>query len=408
MYSLLQAITLALVWIIIRVLTEPPSRRLLAALVAVFWLGIFTHIGIALIWPPMAVIAFWTFRWHLLRQRRDLTVALGLCILAPAVLVSLNAMLGTASVGGASAAPTPFLSFVGDNLIAPLARLNLRLTPEVITSVFRDRTLAWLIPALIVAVATLVAWRRPAATAPRRGNPVWRPAVVTIAAVYWFSVVIVGIFTISPKERYLLHVHVLGYVLVAALLLDVLSRRPPPEREWWRRGLSWLGAYTLPPLVLLGLVTGLVWRLENPVVHPDYHAALSYVATHRDPGEPVIASLPAIAYLMLDGADDLQFLAGPEDRPRAQRYTRPAAEGGLTDYWVGVPSIVSPAQLCDVLQDHPRAWVVVDNDRLTASWAYAGPMADTARALTYQAVTAPGGAVVLRPGVIAPPSAGPC
>lgn len=407
MYGLLQAVTIALAWVFVRTLAGNASRRLLAGLVALFWLGVFTHVGTVLLWPGMALVAAWVHRRAVLRRERGLAVALGSCLLAPVALVGLNRSLGSASVGGASSAPSLFVSFVGDNLLAPLARLGLRPTWADLQAIGRDSTLAWLIPALIVASCSLIAWRRFVTAPGARRDPGRRRAVAALAALYWVPVVAVGVFTVSPKERYLLHVHLLGYVLVAAVAV-ALGERRPIGLTGWRRGLATLGVVGFAPVVVLGLVAGLVWRLEHPIVHPDHRTALAYVAEHRRPGEPVIAALPAIAYLMLGTAEDLQFLAGPEERPRAQRYTRQTRDGRLIDYWVGVPSIVSPGQLCRTVRAHPDAWLVVDRHRLDADWAYKGAMADTLRGATYRAFEAPGGALVLRPTATAVAGAGGC
>ncbi len=157
-----------------------------------------------------------------------------------------------------------------------------------------------------------------------------------------------------------------------------------------------MAVYGFTPVAVASLLSGLAWRFEHPVVHPDHTAAFAYVVEHRAPGEPVIAALPAVAYLALGNSDDLFFLAGPEDGPRAQRYTRRTASGLLVDYWVGVDAIVSPTELRRTLAAHPGAWVVVDEERLEASWAYAGAMTDAIRATTVTAYEAPGAALVLR------------
>lgn len=396
MYGLLQAVAVALAWVFVRIVTGPATRGLLVGLVALFWLGIFTHIGTVLLWPGMALVALWIHRWRLLGAERGVTVALGACLLAPAALVGLNRALGSASVGASSSAPSPFVSFVGDNLLAPLARLELRLTWANVQAIGRDSTLAWLIPFLIVACSGLLAWRGFVAAPEAGRDPGRRRAVAALVLLYWGPVLVVGLLTVSPKERYLLHVHLLGYVLVAAVAVG-LAEGGPATLGGWRRRVAAFGAAGFVPVVLLGLVLGLTWRLRHPVVHPDHPTAMAYVAAHRAPGEPVIAALPAIAYLTLGSADDLLFLAGPEERPRAQRYTRRTGDGRLIDYWVGATSIVSPGQLCRTLREHPDAWLVVDRHRLGAGWAYAGPMADAIDAATVRAFEAPGGALVLRP-----------
>ena len=95
--------------------------------------------------------------------------------------------------------------------------------------------------------------------------------------------------------------------------------------------------------------------------------------------------------------DDVYFLAGPQDRPRAERYTRPGPDGHLIDYWVGVEAIVAASDLRNLLAAHPDAWVVVDEQRLYASWApYAGAMTEVIEEMTTTVFATPDGALVLR------------
>lgn len=71
-------------------------------------------------------------------------------------------------------------------------------------------------------------------------------------------------------------------------------------------------------------------------------------------------------------------------------------EGQLTDYWVGVDSIVTATDLSRVLAEHPEAWIVVDDERLAADWAYAGSISRLLTDSTEPVYEAPGGALVLR------------
>ncbi len=394
MYGLLQTLTFALAWIFVRALVIPPSWPLAAGLVGVFWAAVFTHIGAVLLWPAMALTAVSIHRQSLGGRWRRLSGALALSLLAPVVLVTLNSLLGSASVGGGAAAPSRFLTFVGDNLLAPLGRLRPGSTAPDWAALIRDNNLAWLGPALFVACSSLIAGRSFLIGSREDLDLERRQAISALLALYWVPVIAVGAFTVSPKERYLLHVHLLGYVLVAAVAIELLTRRPAE-----RSGVGWLGrvaVYGFTPVAVASLLGGLVWRFEHPVVHPNHTAAFAYVVAHRAPGEPVIAALPAVAYLALGKSDDLLFLAGPKDGSRAQRYIRPTAGGHLVDYWVGADAIVSPAQLRKTLVAHPDTWVVVDEERLGASWAYAGAMADAIRATTATVYEAPGGALVLR------------
>ncbi len=393
MYAILQVLTVALAWIFVRVLTAPPTPRLLAGWVALFWAMVFTHVGAALLWPAMTLVALVVHRRALLTRRRNVVVALGLCLLAPTVLVLLNHTLGSASITASRSASASWLTFVGDHLLTPRAFVdNLGRDADWGVAI-RASNLAWLVPALLVAGSTLAAGYRFVVDRMGRWNSARHRAVGVLLACYWIPVVAVGAFTVSPKERYLLHVHLLGYVLVAALAVDLLEARAS-ERNAGRRHRMGV-AYGIVALVIASLVGGLAWRLAHPVVHPDHLAAMRYVAARHAPGEPVIVALPTAAYLALGDADDLRFLAGPEDRPRAQRLTR-LTDDGPVDYWIGVDSIVSARQLRALLMAHPRAWVVVDEERLAAPWAYAGAMAGVLREMTDPIYAAPGGALVLR------------
>jgi hypothetical protein len=47
----------------------------------------------------------------------------------------------------------------------------------------------------------------------------------------------------------------------------------------------------------------------------------------------------------------------------------------VVDYWLGIDAIASTADLCAALAAHPDAWLVVDDDRVGAPWAFSEPMA---------------------------------
>lgn len=394
MYGLLQALTAGLAWAFIALLTKGRSWGRAALVTALFWAAVFTHVGASLLVPAM-LLAAWIMLRTSLFQRRDLLGCLALSGLAPLVLLALNELLGTASVGAGGGTSSSALSFVGDNLLQPLARFQVSLEDWEWTMLTRPSTLFWLIPGLIVAISTLAGGRwflRDQSPTPTRT----RQAMIVLLVFYWLPVIAVGVFTVSPKERYLLHVHLLGYVFVGALIVT-LARRPGQLASRWD-SLRPAVATALTATVALAIGSGLAWRLENPVVHPDYNAAMAYVADHHEPGQPVIVALPAVGYLTLDASSrpDLQFLAGDEDRPRAQRYTRRADDGRLVDYWVGVDSIVTADQLRRVLAEHPNAWIVVDEERLAADWAYAGEVGQLVTDTTEPVYEAPGGALVLR------------
>ncbi|MDQ3656775.1 MAG: hypothetical protein M3457_17080, partial [Chloroflexota bacterium] len=393
MYGLLQALTLGLAWAFIGLLNQGPSWGRTMLVVVLFWAAVFTHVGACLLAPAMLLAAWVVYRDGLFRRRR-LLIGLALCGLGPLALLAANHLLGTASVGAGATSSEPILSFVGDNLLQPLARFQVSLEDWEWTMLVRQSTLAWLIAGLAVASGTIIGGRT--LLRDRRTSAWTRQAVIVLLAFYWLPVIMVGIFTVSPKERYLLHVHLIGYLFVSALIVRLASHPDhlPARRLRWRR----IASSSIIAVAIVAIGSGLPWRLENPVVHPNYNAAMAYVAERHEPGQPVIVALPAVGYLALDeaGRSDLRFLAGDEDRPRAQRYTRWGADGRLIDYWVGVDSIVTASELRRVLAEHPEAWIVVDDERLAADWAYAGEIGNVLIEMTRPVLEAPGGALVLR------------
>lgn len=387
MYGLLQALTIAFAWLLVQAL-RAPTPGVLASLVVVYWAAIFTHIEVALLWPVMALASLVAWRTWSGRTRWKWVGVLGLTACAPVALLVLNELLGTASVNTGAAATSSKIGFVGDHLLAPLALLRNLRTDLNLSLMLRMNNAVWYVPGILVAAGTLAAawsWRRREADQTYR---LQRAAVAILFACYWVPVLGVGVFSISPKERYLLHVHLIGYVLLAAFIV-----RLGGSAGFGRRARVW--SVSLAAVMTLLLAIGLGWRLLDPVVHADHVAATEYVADHRLGSEPVIAALPAVAGLLLDDQDDLYFLAGSENRSRAERLTR-MTSAGLVDYWMGARAIVNADTLERLLRDNPGAWVVVDRDRLAAEWAYEGDIAETLGEWTEPVYEAAGGALVLR------------
>jgi len=142
-------------------------------------------------------------------------------------------------------------------------------------------------------------------------------------------------------------------------------------------------AILLIAAILVYDLGGLNRLRTRPITGVDYVPAANFVAARHEPGEAILAALPAPAYLAVDSADDLIFLSSPMDRKRAQRYTRLTIDGRYLDYWTGADSVVDVAGLCNTLLTAPKIWVLVDESRLEADWAYLGPMADVITGLTY-------------------------
>ncbi len=391
MYGLMQAITfgLALAWSLF--LAKGPSLPRAVAVVLVYWTAVGTHLGsAALLGIGMFLSALWVHRARIVRAWSTL-FTLGASAAGAAGLMLLNRVLGSSSVGDQEAASSQKpVSFVGDNLLKPFA-----LDPSEWdwSALIRPDNLFYLVPGILVAFATVIGARQML----RNGNRLARTGAVVALAMYWVPMLGVGLFTSSPKERYVLNAHLLGFMFAAVIVIAALDhwRNVRPEYNILPPALA--QGFTI--LMALALVGGTNWRIENPVVHPDHNAAMEYVVAHHKPGEPIVSALPAIAYLAVSPSDrdDIYFLAGEQNQSRARRYTRYTGEGQLIDYWVGAPAMVNPEKIRQFLRDNPNAWIVVDEDRLTEDWAYAGTVQQILLDETVPVATTNGGGLVLRP-----------
>jgi hypothetical protein len=135
---------------------------------------------------------------------------------------------------------------------------------------------------------------------------------------------------------------------------------------------------------------------SEPVIGPDYLGISEYVAARHKPGEAILTALPPPVFLAMGSRDDIIFLPSPIDRERAQRYTRILDDGRYVDYWTGSDSVVNVAGLCNTLLTTPDIWILLDDGRLNADWAYEGPMSDVIRGMTYIQYSTDAGAQVRR------------
>jgi len=391
MYGLLQALVIALAWAFVRLLNGDKTWRQKVLVAMLYWLAVFTHVGASLLGPAMAVAAFLVYRRALWRNARMLA-ALTLSALGPIVLLAVNALAGGQNEPVDPSAP--FWSFVGDNLLAPFARF--RLPPRYTLSWMTDGVLLfWLVPLLIVAVSTVVGGRFLLRNA--NISREMRTSVIALLALYWFPMIVIVAVTVSLKDRYLLHLHLMGYLFLAVLLV-ALWRHSARARTTSRQDMLTIAQRGAIVAVVLVICASLSWRLNNPVVQPDYNAAMAYVAEHHQPGEPVIVTLPPVGYLTMDEPTrgDVVFLAGSEGFTRAERYTRIANDGRLIDYWIGADSIVATASLHQILESHPNAWVIADEGRLGGDWINEASIKDVLLDTTFPAYLSDGGAVVFR------------
>jgi len=162
------------------------------------------------------------------------------------------------------------------------------------------------------------------------------------------------------------------------------------------RTLAILAALVIASIFISYDVAGIADLQQDPVTGVDYIPVVNFVEARKQPGEKVLVALPPPAYLAFRSTNDLIFLSSPISRKRAQRYTRLTEDGGYVDYWTGVDSVVDTASLCQTLYNEPGLWLIVDEARLNADWAFQGSMATVIRALTYVRYEAEGGAMVRR------------
>lgn len=391
MYSLLQALSLLLLLVFWRIVDTGPTRRRLALLVAVGWLGVYTHVAIVLLFPPMALMALAIHRGRLLRERRDVTLALAACAAAPLSLVALNGALGPASAS--SAKTVPFFSFVGEHLLS----VDGLVAPSLgnFSRLFYVGNLSGIMPfvfciltGILIGRTLLSGAEAPAERGPGDGDDEGpgKRAVGFALTFFWIPILIVALVLNDQEDRYLIHLQAIGFILVALAIRALITWRPstppPPSEQWHGRAVRAAGVGLLL-LMTAHQLFGVSYLSQNPEIGPDYVAASLYVAERRKPGELVVTVLPAPTYLALGSAKEMMFLAGPSERDRAGRYTRVNKKGKLIDFWAGSPSIVTSAQLCDVLEKNPTAWILVDDYRLNAYWALGGDMATILRGMTY-------------------------
>jgi len=257
MYALLQCFSILLLWLYIRALFEP-SPRILRGMVAVFWVTVFTHIAVLLFWPAMALGALIVHGRDLRTRRRDLSIALGACLGAPFTLLLLNQLVDPPDK--AVTESLPGVSFVGDYFISFSQILHPNIESWVL--LFRRTALESVMPTVIVGISALLAGRYLLGSANIRGESARRMVVGLILLLYWLPIALVAAFTSGSEERYLLHVHPLGFILISVLVAELLGWRLIP-------------ALKMQPAALAG-------------AHPS--AALGTVSSN---GQPALAPAPA-------------------------------------------------------------------------------------------------------------------
>ena len=219
MYALLQLVSLVMLALFIHLLRTPASRRAFIGFVVVFWLGVFTHIAICLFLPPMLILAAWKHRLALFGRRLDLLAALGAACAAPFTLLVLNRLV-TPPQATPVGESTPGISFVGEYLLSIEQILNPTLSSW--QQLFRYADPGGLIPVVLVGLSCLLFGRYylDSNLAPHKVER--RNILSALLLLYWVPILLVASFATEHNERYLLHLHPLGLILIGFAAQDLI------------------------------------------------------------------------------------------------------------------------------------------------------------------------------------------
>ena len=224
MYALLQLVSLIMLYLFLKLLRAPGSRGLIIGFIATFWFGVFTHIAICLFLPPMLALAVWKHRSALWGRRLDLSIALAGACAAPVTLLGLNRLVTPQQ---ATPAGTGSGAFVGDYLLSVSQILHPSLKSWRLLYSY-DQS-GGIIPYLIVGLCCILFGRYildrnlPARKLRRRN------VFAILMALYWVPILFVAAFANENNERYLLHLHPLGLILVGFAVQElVVGERARP------------------------------------------------------------------------------------------------------------------------------------------------------------------------------------
>jgi hypothetical protein len=351
-YAMLQLETTLLLTVWLRAL-ERRSLGLNGVVSALFAISVFTHLGVVLLLPAMALITGIRHRGALLRERRDLLVT-GVSLVVPVlVFVCINTAFGVTTSGAEATGP----SFIGDHLMALRSILKPDIHPW--EALFQRSATHDIPPYMIVFAAGILLMSRS-----------WDVRTFALLVCYALPIAIVAVFTTEAHARYLLHVHPMSWIIIG-LGFEELLALGGPHRVGWRvfTGVAALAAVS-------HIVDGAYARLVVTNIDRSYPRALKWLEGQHVAGEPVLSSMTSVTYFSSIPQSDFLFLAGPQGADRTVRYSRVLPDGRTIDYWSGVPAITSTHELCALLQTNPKAWLVVDDERLSGGWAYRGAMQD--------------------------------
>lgn len=399
MYAPLELFAVLVLWMMALILMEGPTRRRLAWATLFFWLGIFTHIATALLWPAIALVSLAVYGRSLFQERRDVSVTLGAMVAAPVLLTALNTLLKREGATPSAGGELPGVSFVGDHLLTinALTRPSFAAWEELYINSALARTMPYIMVLVSALLIGILYFGRGVDSTTR---PLRIGAGLVLLA-HWLPVIIVGIATQEPQERYVIHIVPSGFVIVALAIQQLAWRiRELPNLStnpgWQRRVL--IGCTVgLAAILVINQISAAFGLQRDRVLDPDYVAASNYVHDRRESGEPVFSAMTPAPYLVFGNDDGLNFISGSPYSSRTKRYVRVNGQGESLDYWIGVPSVYLMNDLCHMIIDNPDAWIIIDINRLLSPNFMGGEWARMIIGMTYQPYWDESGMMVLRP-----------
>jgi hypothetical protein len=239
-------------------------------------------------------------------------MAVGLCALAPLVLVGASTVWGPIGTAATSSAGVPpAAAYVGAQQVDLNLKQVLTLDLGFWARLFEGGALSGVIPALLAALSGLLVGR--CLLTGSRGGERTRRSITALLLLYWVPVLAFSAVAVYSDPRYLLFLQPLGYVLVAAALTVLAGTWG--EATGSQKGPVWqrVAVVGLALALFANLGTGLLaLEIRIPTRRPDPTPAYRFVAAHHAPGEPILVSWPPAAYFVLDDNPDLRYLAGEE------------------------------------------------------------------------------------------------
>jgi hypothetical protein len=166
----------------------------------------------------------------------------------------------------------------------------------------------------------------------------------------------------------------------------------------WQRKAYIGGSIFLAAVLLTQQSSAALGLAHHTTLDPDYVAASEWIEAHREPGQLVASAMTPAPYLVFDEDDqDLAFLSGNAYSDRTNRYVRLNDDGVEVDYWIGVQSEYLLNDVCTMIAQNPKMFLIIDNSRLNNPNAFGGNLATIVRGLMYVAYIGPGNVVVFRP-----------